>query len=375
MRFADISGHDDVKERLRSMVDEHRLPHAIMIEGPEGSAKFALARAFVQYIHCSSRSGGDSCGQCPECRLSETLNHIDTFVSFPVVKRSGRNEIFSDDFLPEFRDFVRDYPYMDFEEWLRRLDNINAQPLIYVSEATALIRKLSVTARRSEFKTALIWLPERLKEDAANKLLKLVEEPASDTVIVMVSNNSQLVLPTIYSRTQRILVRRYSDTEVSGIIRSAAPVSEADADIIARLANGNVNQALRLLSVSKERKQFLDFFINLMRKAYLRKIIELRQWSTDLAALGREPQIQFYRYCSRMLRENFILNLKVPQLTLLSTDELQFSTNFARFITNLNVMRLLDTFSRAADDIAANANAKIVNFDVAIQVILLLKRD
>ncbi len=374
MRFADISGHDDVKQRLRDMVDENRMPHAIMIEGPEGSAKFALARAFLQYIHCTARSAGDSCGRCPECKLSATLNHIDTFISFPVVKRSGRGDT-SDDYLAEFRDYVRDYPYMDFEEWLRRLDNINAQPLIYVSEATLLIRKLSITSRRSDFKTSLIWLPERLKEDAANKLLKLVEEPASDTIIVMVSNNSQLVLPTIYSRTQRVMVRRYTDAEVAEIISRKASMSEADAAIIARLANGNINEALRLVSVSKERKKFLEFFINLMRKAYQRKIIELRQWSADLAALGREPQIQFYEYCSRMLRENFVLNLKAPDLVFLTTDEMQFSVNFARFITNLNVMRLLDTFGKAATDIAANANSKIVNFDVAIQVILLLKRD
>lgn len=374
MRLADISGHDDVKQRLRDMVDENRMPHAIMIEGPEGSAKFALARAFLQYIHCTARSAGDSCGRCPECKLSATLNHIDTFISFPVVKRSGRGDT-SDDYLAEFRDYVRDYPYMDFEEWLRRLDNINAQPLIYVSEATLLIRKLSITSRRSDFKTSLIWLPERLKEDAANKLLKLVEEPASDTIIVMVSNNSQLVLPTIYSRTQRVMVRRYTDAEVAEIISRKASMSEADAAIIARLANGNINEALRLVSVSKERKKFLEFFINLMRKAYQRKIIELRQWSADLAALGREPQIQFYEYCSRMLRENFVLNLKAPDLVFLTTDEMQFSVNFARFITNLNVMRLLDTFGKAATDIAANANSKIVNFDVAIQVILLLKRD
>lgn len=374
MRFADISGHDDVKQRLRAMVDENRMPHAIMIEGPEGSAKFALARAFLQYIHCTARYGGDSCGRCPECKLSATLNHIDTFISFPVVKRSGRGDT-SDDYLSEFRDYVRDYPYMDFEEWLRRLDNINAQPLIYVSEATSLIRKLSITSRRSDFKTSLIWLPERMKEDAANKLLKLVEEPASDTIIVMVSNNSQQVLPTIYSRTQRVMVRRYTDTEVAEIISRKASMSETDAAIIARLANGNINEALRLVSVSKERKKFLEFFINLMRKAYQRKIIELRQWSVDLAALGREPQIQFYEYCSRMLRENFVLNLKAPDLIFLTTEEMEFSVNFARFITNLNVMRLLDTFGKAATDIAANANSKIVNFDVAIQVILLLKRD
>ncbi|MDE6331838.1 MAG: DNA polymerase III subunit delta, partial [Muribaculaceae bacterium] len=172
MRFADIKGHEDVKQRLRAMVDERRLPHALMIEGTEGAAKFAIARAFVQYIHCTHRMNGDSCGVCPECKLSDALSHIDTFISFPVVKRSGRG-CTSDDYLPDFRNFVHDYPYMDFEEWLRRLDNINAQPQIYVDEVAALIRKLSITSRRSDYKTAMIWLPERLREDAANKLLKL----------------------------------------------------------------------------------------------------------------------------------------------------------------------------------------------------------
>lgn len=374
MRFADITGHEETKQRLRAMVDDRRLPHALMIEGPEGSAKFALARAFVQYIHCTNRRDGDSCAVCPECRLSATLNHIDTFVSFPVVKRSGRGDT-SDDYLPDFRDFVADHPYMDFEEWLRRLDNINAQPMIYVSESTALIRKIAIKARRSEYKTVLMWLPERLMENAANKLLKIVEEPAADTIIVMVSNNSRQVLPTIYSRTQRILVQRYSDEEIAAIIRRRSSISDEDAALIARLSAGNINEALRLLSVSKERKKFLDLFKDLMRKAYQRKIIELRQWSTELSTLGREPQIQFYDYCSRMLRENFVLNLRVGDLVFLTRDEMEFSVNFARFVTNLNVLRLLDTFGRAAADIAANGNSKIINFDVAIQVILLLKRD
>ncbi|MDE5930643.1 MAG: DNA polymerase III subunit delta, partial [Muribaculaceae bacterium] len=219
------------------------------------------------------------------------------------------------------------------------------------------------------------WLPERLMETAANNLWKIVEEPASDTVIVMVSNNSRQVLPTIYSRTQRIVVHRYDNDEIEDIIRSRGSVSADDAALIARLSAGNINEALRLMSVSKERQKFLDLFKELMRKAYLRKIIDLRQWSSDLAALGREPQIQFYDYCARMLRENFVYNLKVDSLTFLSKDEMEFSANFARFITNLNVIQLLEAFSKAAADIAANGNAKIINFDVAIQVILLLKRD
>lgn len=373
MKFSDIFGHDNTKQRLRQMVDQNRLPHALLIEGPEGSAKFALARALVQYIHCFNRTDGDSCGRCPACMQLQTHNHLDTTFVFPVVKKGGATV--SDDWLPEFRMFMDSNPYMDFEQWLQAMDNINSQPQIFVDEAAVLIHRMGLMARNSRYKTLLLWLPERLKEEAANKLLKLVEEPADDTRIIMVSNNSQKILATIYSRMQRVVVKRYTDEEVADIIAAHASMDMADARQIARLASGNVNTALRLVSVSKERRRFLDMFMELMRKAYMRKIVDLRAWSNDLAALGREPQMQFYDYCSRLLRENFIYNLNVEQLNYLNKEELDFSKNFARFITNLNVFQLLEAFGDARADIGANGNAKIINFDVAIRVILLLKRD
>lgn len=374
MRFADIPGHEEVKQRLRQMADSGHIPHALMIEGPEGVGKMMLARAFLQYLHCPNRADGDSCGSCPECQAVHQLSYIDMPLCFPVVKKSGGSGC-SDDYLPEFRQMVLDKPWMDFEEWLVRLDNINAKPMIYVEDAGVLLQRLNMTARRSRYKTALIWLPERFKDETANKLLKLIEEPADNTIVVMVSSSPQNVLGTIYSRVQRIAVRRYDDPTVAGIIEQCSGCEPRDAEAVARLAAGNVNTALQLVSVSKERKKFLDLFKELMRKAYLRKIVELRQWSTDLAALGREPQMQFYDYCSRLLRENFIYNLQVDPLMCLTADEAAFSTNFARFITNVNVFQLLETFGDARTDIAANGNAKIINFDVAIRVILLLKHD
>ena len=218
MRFADIPGHEDVKRRLRQMVDEGRIPHALLFEGPAGSGKFALARALAQYIHCSHRTPeGDSCGECPECRQHQTFNHIDTVYSFPVVKKGGKPAV-SDDYIDDFREFMAKYPYMDFDRWLMALDNINAQPQIYVEEGNSLLRRLSFMARQSQYKIVLLWLPERFKEETANKLLKLVEEPFGDTIFLMVSNNSRRILPTIYSRTQRISVKRYDDYELMSIL-------------------------------------------------------------------------------------------------------------------------------------------------------------
>lgn len=373
MKFADIYGHDDVKARLREMADTGRLPHALLLEGPSGAAKFALARAFAQYIHCTNRTPeGDSCGCCPSCRQHESFNHIDTVYSFPVVKKSGRPAL-SDDYLDVFREFMGKYPYMDFDHWLEALDNINAQPQIYVEEGNELLRRLTFMARQAKFKIVLLWLPERFKEETANKLLKLIEEPFGDTIFIMVSNNSRGILPTIYSRTQRITVRRYNDDEVAEILERRGIAPEVAADT-ARIAAGNINEALKLAEVSADRIKFFDLFVSLMRKAYSRKVGELRQWSVDVAGLGREPAMQFIDYSARLIRESFIMHLSDPRLLTLNSAELAFTIKFFPFINEKNILDMVSLFDDARRDIAANANGKIVFFDLAVKVIMLIRR-
>lgn len=374
MRFRDIPGHEDVKERLRAMADERRVPHALLLEGPVGSAKFMLIRALAQYIHCENHTpDGDSCGKCPSCLQHQTFNHIDTIYSFPVIKKAGKSTI-SNDCFGDFKNFITDSPYMDIEKWIALLGNINSQPVIYVEEGAELIRRLNFTARQSLFKIVLLWLPERLKEETANKLLKLIEEPHPDTIFLMSSDNSRAILPTIYSRVQRITVSRYSDDEIKHFLTASYPVSETDAETLARLSSGNVIEALSLVDISRMRQQFLDYFIELMRKAYQRKIGLLRQWSNDVAALGREQIIKFLDYASRLIRENFILNLHVDQLNYLTEDERKFSVNFARFINERNVLKMFEVLNKAREDIAGNANPKIVLFDLAVKTILLIKQ-
>lgn len=372
MRFADIPGHEDVKARLREMVDSDRIPHALLLEGPAGSGKFALARALAAYIHCTDRTpDGDSCGKCAACRQHQAFNHIDTLYSFPVVKKSGKPAV-SDDYAELFHEFMQQCPYMDIDRWLESLDNINAQPQIYVEEGNELLRRLSYMARQSKYKVVLLWLPERFKEETANKLLKLVEEPFADTIFIMVSNNSRGILPTIYSRTQRIMVKRYDSDEIAAILESMG----YDADTASQCANiaTNVNEALKIAGVSKERLQYFEFFVSLMRKAYARKVAELREWSVAVAALGREPIMQFIDYCTRLVRESFIMHLGDPRLLTLNADELAFTRKFFPFINEKNVIDMIALFDDARRDIAGNANAKIVLFDVAVRIIMLIRR-
>ena len=373
MNFASIPFHENVRRQLTDMVADGRIPHAILLHGPSGSGKFQLARAFARYLHCENPVNGDSCGRCPACLQHDSLNHIDTLYVFPVVKTEKIKAPVSDDFIEEFRKFLTVSPFMDFEKWTSMLDKKNAQPQIYVSESEQLERRLSVTTAVSDYKVVIIWLPEKMNEQTANKLLKLIEEPFADTVFLLVSDDASAILPTIRSRCRPIEVRRLSDDEVASYLVSNAAMDPQDALAQAHIVEGDINRAMRAMDATSVSRMFFDMFITLMRRAYQRDVKELRKWAYDLAALGREQQIKFYDYARRLIRENFIYNFGIEQLNYLNRDESAFSKNFARFITENNAERIIAEMDSAATDIAGNANAKIVNFDFAVRMIILIK--
>lgn len=376
MRFVDIPGNEEIKERLRKMADEGRIPHAILLEGPEGIGKLSMARAFAQYVQCTNRTAdGEPCGMCPSCRQHESFNHIDTSYVFPVVKIEKQKEApISFDFMSQWVDYLKANPYVTQAGWTSAISKSATIPQIYVTQSSDLIRRMSMTSVASDYKIVILWLPELMNNEAANKLLKLIEEPYAGTIFVMVSDNPMKILPTIYSRVQRLPMKRLSDEIVAAYLVEKQGMDEQEAEMLAHISQGNIVKAEELVSDSKQRTKNLQCFMSLMRLAYQRNITEIRNWANDLAGWGRDGEIKFYEYAIRMMRENFVYNLKVPEITYLAADEQQFSANFARFITNVNVEKLIATFTDAIRDISGNGNSKIINFDVAIKVILLLKQ-
>jgi len=377
MKFSDIPGHDDVKTRLRQLVTDNRRPHAILLHGPSGIGKMAMARAFVQYIHCMNPSdSGDACGKCPACVQHRNFNHIDTFYSYPVVKPEGKTEPpVSADYINEWREFMQDRVFMDPEQWTSVFTKKNAQPIHYVTESSAMVKWLSTTGHATSCKAIIMWLPERMNEDTANKLLKLVEEPLGDAMIILVSDDPEGVLPTIRSRCQPIRMNRYDDKTIARYLADYhKDLSANDADTLAHIADGSMAKAISLADDDDNNRRNLELFKQLMRLAYQRKVSELKRWADDVASLGRESEIKFYDYCQRLVRENFIYNFGIPEIQYLTSEESSFSVNFARFIHEGNAEQIAGVFNRAMTDIAGNANGKIVNFDTAICIILLLKR-
>ncbi len=374
MKFRDIPSHENVKRQLREMAADGRVPHALLLHGPAGSGKFMLARAFAQYLHCEHPTpDGEPCGTCHACLSHEAMSHVDTLYVYPVVKTEKLKEPISNDYLDDFREFIAGSPFMDFDRWAGMFDKKNAQPIIYVYESAELERRLSVSATTSRYKIALMWLPEKMNEQAANKLLKLIEEPYPDTIFLLVSNDASAILPTIRSRCRPIEVTRLDDASVADYIRARLSMDPQDALATAHIAVGNVNAALRSVDATSVSRMFFDYFVRLMRLAYQRDVKGLLEWSGDITSLGREQAVKFYDYAQRLIRENFVFNLNVPAISYLNRTEAQFSERFARFITERNAESIIRHMNQASSDIAGNANGKIVNFDFAIKMIILIK--
>ena len=356
------------------MVDEERLPHAIMLTGPQGAGKLALAIGFAKVL--LSQGGETSMfGEPVESPMLRKLEHPDLHFTYPTIKlpsMSADHKPVSDDFAREWHELVMAGPYFTMNEWLELMGGENQQAIITAGESDELVRKLSLKSSQGGYKVSIVWLPERMNQECANKILKLLEEPPSQTIFLMVCNEPEKLLETIRSRVQRVDVKKIDTEDIRQALMEKRGLTEDEAQRISRMANGSWLKALEMLSADSENELFLDMFQTLMRLSYQRKVKDLKTWSERMASLGREKQKRFLDYFLRLVRENFMYNFKQEDLCYMTQREEDFAKNFARFINEANVLPIYDLINKAIRDIGQNANAKIVFYDMALQMIVLL---
>lgn len=373
MRYDEVIGQEDIKARLRRQLEEGHVPHAQLFAGPAGCGKLPMALAYASALLCRQPAGGEACGQCASCRMLAHWAHPDLHFVFPVVKRKGQSgDATSDQYLTEWREQLGESAYFDRLEWLARIHVENQQSLIGVAESDQILRKLSLKSSQGGYKVMVVWLPEQMNVAAANKLLKILEEPPADTAFLLVSNEPERLLPTILSRTQRVDFRPLSQREIELALMQRNGLQEADAHAVARLCEGSYTLALAQLRVDKDSALFFDMFVLLMRLSYMRKIKDMHEWAERVADWGRERQKHFLDYCQRMVRENFVYNFQRPELNYMSRQESEFAVRFARFINERNVIGIMDELALAQRDIEQNVNPRMVFFDFALKMIVLL---
>ena len=370
--FEQVIGQQEVQERLMQLVREGRLPHALMLCGPAGCGKMALAIGFAKVLLSSSTQHP---APVTQQAMLDKLEHPDLHFTYPTIKlpsMGSDHKPVSDDFIHEWQDFIKAGPYFTMTQWMEQMGGENQQAIITAGESDALIRKLSLKSSQGGYKVSIIWLPERMNIECANKILKLLEEPPAQTVFIMVCQEPEKLLETIQSRVQRIDVKRIDSESIRQALIERRGISPDMAERLSRMANGSWLKALELLSADSENELFLDMFQTLMRLSYQRKVKDLKAWSERMATMGRERQRRFLEYFLRLIRENFMYNFRQADLCYMSQREEDFARNFARFVNEANILPVTDLANRAYRDIGQNANAKIVFFDFALQMIVLL---
>ncbi len=365
MLFKEIIGQQAVKDRLKRSVKEGRISHAQLFLGPQGSGSLALALAYAQYISCSNKQESDSCGHCLSCVKYNKLVHPDLHFVYPVAL--SKDIRVSTDVATKWREVFLDNPYITLFSWFEMQDAENKQAIIGVDESAEILRKLSLTTYEAEYKIMIIWQAEKMNQQAANKLLKILEEPPDKTLFLLVCENEDQLLRTIVSRTQLIKIGKINETDLINALIESNDLSPEAAANISRLADGNYSEALFLVNENENAEQNLLSFQKLMRASIKFDPKAVLPWIDEISAAGRERQKNFLNYALHIMRESMVLNYADVSLIKLGVEEQGFVKKFSPFIHTNNLERFIEELNKAHYHMERNANPKILFMDLAFK--------
>ncbi len=364
MYFRDLVGNSAKAAQLRDLVRTGRLPHATILQGAAGGGALPLAVATARYLICLNRTETDSCGSCTACRKSEKYVHPDLHFAFPTVG----TRMVSDNFLPQWRTALAETPYQDVNAWLQRIGAENKQGNITKEECDAIVRKLSLMTFESTYKVSLIWLPEYLGNEG-NRLLKLIEEPPDNTHFLLVTENTELILNTILSRCQLIVVPPPEDEAIAASL-TAVGVGGERAATLARLADGNVYDARRMADGTDSDDDSSELLRDWIRICYQGSPVKLVAWTDDFSKRGRESQKYFLRYALYFWRE--LLTLKyvgnANGTVRLRPAELDAADKLGKLVELDAIGDITGILNDCIRYVERNANPKIVFLDAGIRI-------
>ncbi len=374
MLFSDILGQEHIKSHLQTSANKGRIAHAQLFVGKEGCGTLPMALAYAQHILALESKDPEAtklkCGN---------MSHPDLHYAFPVASTAKiKRHPTSTDFLQEFRSFVKESPYGNLFDWLAVLEIENKQGIINVDEAERIVKSLQLKSYEGGYKVMVIWMAEKMNIAAANKLLKLIEEPPAKTVFILVAEQEEQIINTIRSRCQVLHFSKLSEQQIADALVSRQNCLPDTAKNIAHQAEGNFNKALHILNNSNADDQFEKWFITWVRAAFRAKtdasvIEELIQWSTDIAGAGRETQKYFLHYCLQCFRQALMLNYKVDELVFLQPKNFELA-KFAPFIHGGNILEISNEINEAMYHIERNGNAKLILLDTSIKLTRLLHK-
>lgn len=362
MQFNQIIGQHFIKQKLIAMANTGRISHTQLFLGSEGSGNLALALAYAQYVNCLNPNTEDSCGTCSSCVKFQKLIHPDLHFTVPTISPYKQSK----EILVEWREAFLANPYISDFQWLQTIDsNANKQGNITAEECRDIINRLGLTSYQAKFKTQIIWLPEYLHL-SGNILLKLLEEPPTGTLIILVANNTEKVLATILSRAQTIKIPKLKDEEIEEALIARHQCLPQKANDIARLADGDFNLAMMLIEMDQD--GYFNSYSSWMRFCFSGKVVELQKWVDEMAGSGREYVKNFLGYTIQMMRAAFLLKYGEANLVRVNQTERQFLEKFSSFLNANNLGLILQNIDEAVVAVERNANLKILFLNLSLYI-------
>ncbi len=372
MKFSEVVGQEKIKQLLVDEAQSNRISHAQMFLGQPGIGKLPLAIAFSQFLLCDNPTKNDACGECPSCTKVQHNVHPDLHFVFPVVNSKGVKS--ADDRRKDWNTFLEQNTYFNLTNWLQFTDEMGKSPQIGVEESRHILQKLSLKSFSGKYKIMIVWLPEKMNIAAANKLLKVLEEPPEQTLFFLVCDSIESILPTIISRTQIVKIPTLTNNDIVDYLKKHYQIDDSNAQTIANLAQGSLVEALNMIKGDKSQHIYFDLFVSLMRAAYAIDAIKLMEVAENLAAQEKENQKNFLLYGLHIFRESLMTNYLGKESNNLRIEEKEFLKKFARFINNQNITLLSDEFNEAYYHLERNANPKILFTDLVIRLTKMIKK-
>jgi len=381
MKFSDIVGQNHLKNHLVNSVQKGRIPHAQLFIGPEGSGTLSMALAYAQYIICNNK-GSENEGGSSACNLKfDHLQHPDLHFVYPVATTDSiKSNATSDDFMSTWIDFLKETPYGSVNDWYEAIGIQKKQGNISVHEAASILKKLILKPFEGGYKVMIIWMAEKMNTEAANKLLKLLEEPTDKTVFILIAEDEKAILQTILSRCQILHFNALNEQEIVQGLIEKENCDEVDAYSIAKQAQGNYNKALKLRYNITNEYPFDEWFVTWVRAAFranknARVVSDLIKWSDEISAIGREKQKLFLNHCMELFRQALLLNYSTAELVYMEPKVDNFKLkNFSPFVNEHNILEIYQEIEDATYHIERNGNAKMIFTDLSIKLTRLIHK-
>lgn len=365
MLFSKVAGQEYLKDHFIKEINSGKSSHARLFLGQSGAGTLPLALAFVQYLFCKNKGQNDSCGVCDQCVKVSQLQHPDLHFSFPTVQADTK---FSREKLAQWRKQISENPYFNDKDWVNFIDPKGRNAIIGSEESLEIVKALSLKSYEGSYKVMVIWCANDMNVTAANKLLKILEEPPAKTIFLLIAESEDSLLKTILSRTQIVKVPRLDTDAIAAYLHTNKGVSMHSASNLATRCEGDLRLALEMSENADVNADDLKQFIHFMRVCYKKDVIAMMEWSDAMGSESRERQKAFLNYSLHMFRQSILKNYTQDILVRLTDDEADFLKNFARFITGNNIMDFNLTFNDAIYYIDRNANAKIILTNVCFKV-------